>query len=93
MLSYKNSQIGTPSAMNDESKSVEKSILVRIEKLILFFRADVSVNLPSSILLDCSLIEGIIVTANELINVVGIIIKGKVIPIIMPNSESASVEE
>ena len=55
--------------------------------MLLFF------NSPLSISFDCSLIDGIIVTASELINVDGIIIKGKVIPIIIPNSDRASEDE
>lgn len=43
--------------------------------------------------LDCSLIDGIIVTASELISVDGIIRIGKVIPMIIPNSDNASVCE
>ena len=71
----------------------ENTTVVFIEKLIFDFRMVLSFKLWLSISLDCSLIDGIIVTASELINVDGIIIKGKVIPIIMPNSDNASVCE
>ena len=79
--------------MNVEIRIDENRMLDFIEKLILDFKIDLFFRLPLSILFDCSLIDGIIVTASEPINVAGIINKGKVIPIIIPNSDNASVDE
>ena len=85
-------QIGSPSAMKLEIKIDENIKLDFSEKLILDFKLVLSFSVPSSILFDNLLIDGIIVTASELINVVGIINNGKVMPIIIPNSDKASVE-
>ena len=87
-----NLQIGTPSAMNVEISIDENKILDFIEKFILDFRTDLFFRFPLSMLFDCSLIDGIIVTASEPIRVAGIINNGKVIPIIIPNSDNASVD-
>lgn len=65
-------------------------MLVFSEKLTFDFIIDLSLSSPLSILFDCSLIDGIIVTASELMSVAGIIKIGNVIPIIMPNSDKAS---
>ena len=86
-------QIGIPNAINVEISIDENNKLDFIEKLILDLRIDLFFRVPLSILFDCSLIDGIIVTASELINVAGIINKGNVIPIIIPNSDSASFAE
>ena len=83
-------QIGIPSAINTGIKIVENTTVVRSEKLILLRSAVVFFKFPLSMLFDCSLIEGMIVTASELMSVDGIIRSGKVMPIIIPNSESAS---
>ena len=91
MLPNINWQIGSPNARKVDKRIDEKSKLDLIEKFIFDFITLVSFNLFLSMLLDCSLIEGIIVTAKEPINVEGIIKIGNVIPIMMPNSESASV--
>lgn len=91
VLLNKNSQIGSPRAIKLESKIDEKMILVFSEKLIFDFIMVLSFKFPASISLDCSLMEGIMVTASEPISVAGIINIGNVMPIIMPNSESASV--
>lgn len=88
-----NLQIGTPSEINVDSRIEENNRLDFIEKLIFDFIIDLFLIFPLSMLFDCSLIEGIIVTASEPINVAGIIKRGNVIPIIIPNSESASVDE
>ena len=88
-----NLQIGTPSDMNVEINIDENKRLDFIEKLIFDLRTALFLSTPLSILFDCSLIDGIIVTARELINVAGIIKSGKVIPIIIPNSDNASVDE
>ena len=85
-----NSQIGSPRAMKLEIKIDENTRLVFIEKLIFDFNVDVSLNVCSSILFDNSLIDGIIVTAREPMRVVGIIKRGNVIPIRIPNSDKAS---
>ena len=88
-----NSQIGSPKARNVDSKSAENKMLVFIEKLIFAFIDVLSFIRFLSISLDSELIDGIMVTANDPINVAGIIKIGKVIPIMMPNSERASVFE
>lgn len=93
ILLNKNRQIGSPSAIKLDSRIDEKIILVFNEKLIFDFMIVLSLRFPASISFDCSLIDGIIVTASEPIRVAGIINIGKVIPIIIPNSESASVCE
>lgn len=87
-----NLHIGTPRAMNVEINIDENKILVFIEKFIFDFKIDLFFRFPLSILFDCSLIDGTIVTARELINVAGIIKSGNVIPIIIPNSDNASVD-
>ena len=88
-----NSQIGSPKARNVERRIDENKRLDLIEKLIFDLITCVSFNWFLSILFDCSLMEGIIVTASEPINVDGIIRIGNVMPMIIPNSESASVLE
>ena len=88
-----NLQIGTPKAINVEIRIDENKRLLFIEKLILDFKMDLFFMFPLSMLFDCSLIDGIIVTASEPINVEGIIRRGKVMPIIIPNSDRASVDE
>ena len=88
-LLNKKLHIGKPSAMNIGINSVENTTVVRMEKLIFPLIAVVFFNAPLSMLFDCSLIEGMIVTASELISVDGIISNGNVMPIIIPNSESA----
>ena len=88
-----NLQIGEPRAINVDISKDENNRLDFIEKLIFDFKIDLSLRFPLSILFDCSLIDGIIVTAKELISVDGIINNGKVIPIIIPNSERASFAE
>ena len=80
-----------PNAKNVEMSNDEKTMVVLIEKFIFDFNIDLSLRLLLSISFDCSLIDGIIVTARELINVDGIIIRGNVMPIIIPNSDRASV--
>ena len=86
-------QIGIPKAANVEIKIEEKTTVVFKEKFIFDFNIDVSLSSLLSISFDCSLIDGMIVTAKELISVDGIMISGNVIPIMIPNSERASVEE
>lgn len=88
---YKNKQIGVPNAKKLERNMLEKIIVVLIEKLIFDLKTFMSFGETLSISFDCSLIDGIIVTAKALIRVVGIIIIGKVMPIIIPNSDRASV--
>lgn len=87
-----NLHIGTPSAINVEISIDENKMLVFIEKFIFDFKIDLFFRFPLSMLLDCSLIDGTIVTARELISVPGIIRSGNVIPIIIPNSDNASVD-
>lgn len=72
---------------------LEKMIAILIAKLIFDLSMFLFKSLPSSILLDCSLIEGMIVVAKDPINVEGIMTSGNVMPIMMPYSDSASVEE
>ena len=67
--------------------------MIFIAKLIFDFRVDVSLRFPLSISFDCSLIEGMSVTASEPISVDGIMINGNVMPMMIPNSERASFEE
>lgn len=88
-----NSHIGSPRAMKLEIKIDENKRLVFIEKFIFDFKLVVSLMDPSSILFDNLLIEGIIVTARDPMRVVGIIKRGKVIPIRIPNSDKASAAE
>ena len=85
-----NSHIGSPNARKVEIKREENNRLVFIEKLIFDFIILVSLSLFLSISFDCSLMDGIIVTASELISVDGIIKIGNVMPMIIPNSDSAS---
>lgn len=86
-------QRGTPIAINVEINKPEKTMLVLIENEIFDFKLFVFFSSPLSILFDCSLIDGMIVTASEPINVDGTIMSGNVIPIIIPNSDNASVDE
>lgn len=86
-----NVQIGSPSAKKLDNKIDEKIMLVFSEKFIFDLIIVLSLSTPLSISFDCSLIDGTIVTARELISVAGIIKTGKVIPMIMPNSDNASV--
>ena len=86
-------QIGIPKAANVEIKIEEKTTVVFKEKFIFDFNIDVSLSSLLSMSFDCSLIDGMIVTAKELISVDGIMISGNVIPIMIPNSERASVDE
>jgi len=86
-----NLQIGSPRATKLEIKSDENIKLDFNEKLTFAFKLVLSLSVPSSMLFDNLLIEGIIVTASELISVVGIINKGNVMPMIIPNSDKASV--
>ena len=79
--------------MNVEINKDAKTIVVFIAKLILCFRTDVFLSSPLSMLFDSLLIEGIMVTARELINVAGIMTSGNVMPMIIPNSDKASVDE
>ena len=88
-----NLQIGTPSARNVDINMVENMRLLFSAKLIFVFNIDLFFKFPLSMLLDCSLNDGIIVTASELMSVAGIINSGNVIPMIMPNSDKASVDE
>ena len=90
---YKKLQIGIPSAANVEIKIEEKTTVVRSAKFIFDFSIDLSLSSLLSMSFDCSLIDGIIVTAKEPISVDGIMISGNVIPMMIPNSESASVDE
>lgn len=90
-LLNKNSQIGCPNAIKLDNKIDEKIMLVFSEKLIFERITDLSLMVFLSMSFDCSLIDGIMVTASELISVAGIIKIGKVIPIIIPNSDRASV--
>lgn len=83
------SQIGSPSARKVDKKIDENNTLSLSEKFIFEVRIDLFFIAFLSISFDCSLIEGIIVTASELINVEGIIKIGKVIPMIIPNSDRA----
>ena len=85
-----NSQIGSPRARNIDTKIAENKMLDFIEKLIFECRIDLSFTMFLSISFDCSLIDGIMVTASELIRVDGIIKRGNVIPMIIPNSDNAS---
>ena len=91
MLPKTISQIGSPKAKKVDKSNDENNMLDFSEKLILDLIIVLSFNLLLSISLDCSLIDGIIVTASEPMSVDGIISNGKVIPIIIPNSERASV--
>ena len=88
-----NSQIGSPKARKVDSNKDENKRLDFIEKLIFDFITFVFSNVFLSILFDCSLIEGIIVTASDPMRVEGIINIGNVIPIIIPNSDRASIFE
>ena len=93
VLLNRNLQIGFPIAINTGMRMLEKIIDDLIENITLFLR-EVKSSTPSlSMSFDCSLIVGTIVTASELISVDGIMMIGNVMPIIIPNSESASVEE
>jgi hypothetical protein len=91
-LLNKNEQIGMPSAMNVGIRILENIIDDLMENMILFFNAVISVTPSLSMSFDCSLIVGTIVTARELISVDGIMIIGNVMPMIIPNSDRASVE-
>ena len=92
-LLYMKSHSGLPRAMNVESKMDENTIASLMAKLIFDLIKVLSVSLPLSILFDCSLIDGMMVVANEPMRVEGIITRGKVIPIIIPYSDRASVDE
>ena len=87
------SHIGSPIDKYNGNRIVENKIVSLTDKFILFFKMVLFFSSPLSISFDCSLIDGMIVTASELMRVEGIIISGKVIPIIIPNSESASDDE
>lgn len=87
----KNWQIGSPRAKKLDSKTAENIMLVFNEKLIFDFMIVLSLSVPLSMSFDCSLIDGTMVTANELISVAGIMSIGNVMPMIIPNSDRASV--
>ena len=86
-----NWQMGSPRAKKLDNKIAENIMLVFNEKLIFDFMIVLSLSEPLSMSFDCSLIDGTMVTANELISVAGIMSIGNVMPMIIPNSDRASV--
>ena len=93
VLLNRNLQIGIPIAIKTGMSMLENIIDDLIENITLFLR-EVKSSTPSlSMSFDCSLIVGTIVTARELISVDGIMMIGNVMPIMIPNSDNASVDE
>ena len=90
MLPNKNLHIGVPRAKNTGIKIDEKMSDILIENIIFDLSEPISFIVSLSISFDCSLIDGTIVTASELMSVEGIIMIGNVIPMIIPNSDKAS---
>ena len=82
-----------PSARNVDSNTVEKTTVIFKAKLIFDLISSLFFSDSFFMLIECSLMLGISVTASEPMSVDGIMIKGNVMPIIIPNSERASVEE
>ena len=90
MFPNKNLHIGVPRDKKIGINIDEKIRDILIENMIFDLREFISFIVSLSISFDCSLIDGTIVTASELISVEGIIIIGNVMPMIIPNSDSAS---